>query len=194
MKKKEPEIVEQIRKALKYRKKVKLVEPGRVPAAVLIPLLIKKGIPHIIFTRRTDKVEYHKGQISFPGGAAEDGETVIETALRESEEEIGLNPADVEVLGELDDMLTLTSNFVVSPVVASVSYPYSFTPNPMETEEIIELPLEAIRDEKNWRVEENIMENVVHPEVHFLEYNGVVIWGATAKILKQLVDILEGKY
>ena len=98
------------------------VKPGTVLkcAAVLIPLTFYKEEWHMLFTRRTDRVESHKGQVAFPGGACDDGETTPEqTALREAEEEIGINPADVKVIGRLSRMITI-SNFRVSPVVGVV--------------------------------------------------------------------------
>ncbi len=186
------EIAELIKKRLYRREKVSLPNSGSVPAAVLIPVFEKENEPHILFTRRTENVEHHKGQISFPGGASEGGESSRETALRESYEEIGLNPDDVEILGELDDTKTLASNFVISPFVGHIPYPYPFNPSAWEISEIIELPLECIMDKGNWRIEEGIMNDGTQTQVYFLECNGVVVWGATGKILRQLVDIISG--
>ena len=158
-----------------------------VPAAVLIPLFKREEEYHLLFTRRTQEVEHHKGQISFPGGARhpEDG-SLKTTALRESWEEIALHPDVVEVLGELDDLVTGT-NFLVTPFVATIPYPYPLQPNPVEVEEIIEVPLAALLDERNLREEPG----PGGEPAYFYDYGGRVIWGATARILKQFLDLFR---
>lgn len=186
-------IVEDIRHILSRRQKQGLTEAGRIPAAVLIAIFGKNGEPYVLFTRRTQDVEYHKGQICFPGGACDDGESHCEAALREAYEEVGIKPEDVEILGELDDMKTVTSHFIVSPFVAHIPYPYQFRPNPRELEEILEFPLAGLRNKKNWREEEGAADDGTRIQVHFVECEGAVVWGATAKILKQLVDLLDNK-
>ncbi|MBI4330269.1 MAG: CoA pyrophosphatase [Chloroflexi bacterium] len=182
--------IDQIRRRLARRAKAHLTEPGRIPSAVLVVLFEKDGHTHILFTRRTQVVEYHKGQICFPGGGCEEGETRAMTALRESFEEIGLRAEDVELLGELDDIKTQTSHFIVSPFVGRIGYPYEFRPSAIEIDEILELPLDALRDPANWKVEVQDMEDGTKGEVHSVVVSGHVVWGATAKILKQLVDLL----
>lgn len=184
---------EEIKYKLARRKKEYISAPGRVPAAVLMILFEKNGHTHILFTRRTETVEYHKGQICFPGGGCQAGETRRTTALRESFEEIGLKPEDVEMLGELDDIKTVASHFVVSPFVGYITYPYRFKPSSIEIAEIMELPLDALRDPVNWKVEERTMEDGTTGEVYFVEVEGSIVWGATAKILKQLVDLIREK-
>ena len=103
-----------------------------IPAAVLIPIYQEEGHWKLLFTRRTDSVDVHAGQVSFPGGQIEasDG-TAISAALREAEEEIGLNPADVDTLGQLNPLFTVTQ-FLIHPVVGFFPWPYSLTPNPSE--------------------------------------------------------------
>jgi 8-oxo-dGTP pyrophosphatase MutT (NUDIX family) len=183
-------ISEGIRHILSKRQKISLAEPGWVPAAVLVALFEKEGQPYILFTRRTDNVEYHKGQICFPGGGSEIGESKRDTALREAFEEIGLKPEDVELLGELDDTKAAVSGFIISPFVAHIPYPYRFKPNPLEIKDILEIPLAALRKKNNWTVEERVMENGTTNQVYFVECGGLVVWGATAKIVKQLIDLL----
>ena len=132
--------VTRLRQALSQRQKRHIVDASRVPSAVLLPIYYKWEQYYILFTKRTEKVQAHKGQISFPGGAYQDGdETLVNTALRECEEEIGLMAHHVEVLGELDDVVTKTSSYIISPFVALIPWPYQFKVNGEEAEEIIRL-------------------------------------------------------
>ena len=163
-------------------------------SSVLIPLLKDDGIHKILFTKRTDYVEHHKGQISFPGGSVdkEDG-SLLETALRESEEEIGLSREDVEILGRLDDILTMASDFIVYPFVGLVPYPYNFIINNIEVERLITVPLDVFQSEntgaKIYTVESEGM--VFH--THGFEYNGDLIWGATARMMENFICILNDR-
>lgn len=146
----------------------------------------------MLLTRRTQGVKHHKGQIAFPGGVyqAEDG-TALNTALRECGEEIGVRREDAEILGELDDVITTTSNYIISPFVARIPWPYRFQLNGEETEELIPVPLSAFQDGANVRPEDEIIdgEKVASLTYH---YRGNVIWGATARILTQLLGIIRG--
>src|SRR5271157_2069139 len=111
-------INQKLKEALANRQKIRLDDPKRRPSAVLVPIYYQAGQHSILFTRRTELVHHHKGEISFPGGGyhADDG-TLLNTALRESFEEIGLAPEDVEILGDLDDTLTRGSPYIISPFV-----------------------------------------------------------------------------
>ena len=145
---------QRLRQLLSQRQKRYIVDTSRVPAAVLVPIYHKQGQYHILFTKRTDKVKTHKGQISFPGGAYEEVDrTLADTALRESTEEIGLRAEDVEILGELDDGFSIASNYTISPFVALIPWPYQFKLSEEETEEIIEVPISALLDKNNLREE-----------------------------------------
>ncbi len=160
------------------------------PAAVLIPLCQNSGESYIIFTKRNELLNYHSGQISFPGGGWQEGDAdMLETALRECWEEIGLQPDAVEVLGELDDMPTYTTNFLITPYVGFIPYPYNFLIRPEEVEEIIEVPLNVLLDARNFREELHPIEGVLVPH-YFFDYGSRVIWGATARILKQFLEIV----
>ncbi len=181
-----------IKNKLAGRSKGRISDPQRVPAAVLIILFEKDGETHVLFTRRTDTVEYHKGQICFPGGCCEGAETKCDTALRESFEEIGVRPDHVEILGELDDIKTQTSIFIISPFVGRINYPYRFNPSSIEINAILELPLDALRDRRNWQVQHRTMDDGAAGEVYYVEVDGAVVWGATAKILKQLIEVVNG--
>jgi len=156
---------------------------------VLLPLYWKQGEYHLLFTKRAESVKEHKGQISFPGGVyqAED-KTLLATALRECAEEIGLAPDEMEVLGELDDVATLTSNYIISPFVALISWPFSLKVNRREIEEIIEVPLQLLLEKDSVRYGTEIIDG---EEVtsYFYCYQGSMIWGATAGILNQFLHI-----
>jgi 8-oxo-dGTP pyrophosphatase MutT (NUDIX family) len=159
-------------------------------AAVLIPLFKKAGEYHILFTKRTEKVEHHKGQISFPGGRQDKKDpNLLTTALREAEEEMGIAPKDVQILGELDDFCTSSTDFCISPFVALIPYPYPFQVNPHEIAEVIEAPLSALRQEGQMRQEIFLRDGEPFP-VYFFEYQNHTIWGATARILKEFLDLL----
>lgn len=134
---------------------------------------------------------HHRGQISFPGGKPHKADSsLLETALRESWEEIGLEPKDVEIVGELDETPTKTSGFLISPFVALVPYPYKFTKNPREIAEILYIPLSALMDKSNFK-QEYLVDDGEPVTAYFYDYHGRVIWGATASIIKQLLDSLQ---
>ena len=163
-----------------------------VPAGVLIPMYKKDNEYFLVFTLRTDLVEHHKGQISFPGGAYHPGDgNLLDTALRESLEEIDLWPSDVQVVGELDDLIT-NSNFLVTPFVGFIPYPYTFHPNKAEVAEIIHTPLSMLLDKRYFRQEKRL-DGL--PDYYYNCY-GYIIWGVTARILKPFLDIIvsEGLY
>jgi 8-oxo-dGTP pyrophosphatase MutT (NUDIX family) len=140
------EAVERVRRALAERPPVPLDVPGFRPAAVLVPILDRPAGPTLLFTRRTEQVPSHKGEISFPGGAREPGEDSVHAALREAEEEVGLAPVAAEPLGALDDVPSV-AGFVVTPVVAAVRVPPpAFRAAVFEVHEPFELPLAALRE------------------------------------------------
>jgi 8-oxo-dGTP pyrophosphatase MutT (NUDIX family) len=177
-----------LREFLAHRQKKSITAPDRISSAVLLPIYNKEGQCHIIFTQRTNNVKEHKGQISFPGGARQDDESLLDTALREAREEIDLAPNEVEVLGELDDTATTTSNFVVTPFVGIIPWPNNIKADGWETDEIIEVPISALLEGK---VLEEKKEVVGGKPVtsYFYHYGDRVIWGATARILHQFLEL-----
>lgn len=181
---------ERLKEILACREKACIDQPGLVRAAVLIPLFKKKGEYHVLLTRRTETVSHHKGQISFPGGRQDHGEDLLATALREAKEEMGIEEKDVRILGELDDMCTVASDFCIAPFVGLIPYPYPFKINRHEIEEIIEVPLSVFLDETKFR-EELRSRNGEPVPVYFYQHDAHTIWGATAQILKQLMDIIS---
>jgi len=168
-----------------------VVDPGDlIPAAVLIPLVVRGGELFIVFAKRTEAVAHHKGQFSFPGGIVEtDDGSRPETALREAREEIGLDPAAVEILGELDDTETRATPFVITPVVGLVREPGPYRVDGREIERVLEVPLRALLDPS--RVREELWERGGQLQtIYFYDYEGDVIWGATARILKQFLELV----
>ena len=181
---------EQIKEYLAQRQKTSITDEARVSSAVLIPVYKEEGQYHIVFIKRTETVKAHKGQISFPGGVREisDG-TLLDTAIRESTEEIGLLPEDVEIIGELDDEITTTSNYIVTPFLAMIPWPYSFVINKGEVDEIIKAPVNALLDEDCLKPDLEFLDGK-EVESYAYHYEGTVIWGATARILNKLLDII----
>jgi len=174
---------EQIEKILRNRDRKRITGPDLKASAVLVPLFYDQGQYHIIFTERSEEVEFHKGQACFPGGTQEPTDSsLLQTALRESEEEIGLEVKDIEILGELDDMMTLTSNYVISPFVAFVPYPHSLKTDGKEVRGVFSVPLSFLMDEVNFK-----------QDSYAYEYEGHIIWGATARILRQLIALLKSE-
>ena len=182
---------EKIKQVLSSRRKESISDKRLTEAAVLVPILCKGGEYHILFTRRSDQVAHHKGQVSFPGGARSEGDcSLLDTALRESWEEIGLVPADAEILGELDDTSTSTSSFVISPFVAFIPYPYEFKASRDEIDEIFDVPVLALLHKAKVRQESRaVLDDVV--TVYSYEFGGWVIWGATAWIVRQFLEVWQ---
>jgi 8-oxo-dGTP pyrophosphatase MutT (NUDIX family) len=186
------EMRETIRKVLSDRRRKIVSTKRRTRAAVLLPLFQKGDRYQVLFTKRTDRVKHHKGEISFPGGVVDEGDEDVEaTASREIFEEIGLPRENMEILGKLDDAITISSAYLITPIVAEIVYPYPFSINEDEIEELIEIPLEAFLEEDRWTEEIYANGNKKIPSYRF-EYEGRIIWGATARIMRQFLDILFG--
>ena len=157
-------------------------------AAVLVPLTYVMDEWHLLFTRRTERVESHKGQVSFPGGASEGGETPEQTALREAEEEIGMKPADVQILGTLTKLITISS-FRVSPIVGIIPYPYAFKVEGFEVERVFTIPLLWLANKNNYW--EFSMHESERSLIAYHPYDGELLWGATARMTVNFLNILE---
>lgn len=159
-------------------------------SAVLLPLCWKDGESQVVVTMRSMDVEHHKGEICFPGGRAESSDRgLVQTALREAEEEIGLCRSDVEVLGLLDDHISIVG-YHITPVVGTIPYPYEFRIN-SESETLLMVPLrQALRDDA-WMAERSFFRGR-GINIYFLEIEGGVVWGATARMLKHFADLLAG--
>ena len=174
---------------LANRQKRHVVDASRQSSAVLVPIYIRQGQYHLLFIKRTETVREHKGQISFPGGTQEKGDkTLLDTALRECAEEIGLRPEDAKILGELDDEVTSTSNYIVSPFVAVIPWPYQFKVSKEEVKEIIEVPVSALLDKNSLRQRAELLSGKIIDSYEY-HYQEKVIWGATARILNRFLEI-----
>ena len=187
------DFAERLRAALATRALAVEAEWQARPAAVLVPLYQDDGQWKALFTRRTETVESHRGQVSFPGGQVEPGDPgPAEAALRETEEEIGLRAADVEILGQLSPLLTVTQ-FLISPVVGRFPWPYPLRVNAREVASAFGVPLRWLSDPANLEVRERapLAGGPPIPVYYFKPYQGEVIWGATARITLSLLALLR---
>jgi 8-oxo-dGTP pyrophosphatase MutT (NUDIX family) len=164
------------------------VAPPLLRAGVLIPLFVRDDTVEILLTRRTDTVLTHKGQISFPGGQREETDIeTVETALRESYEEIGLEPSRVTVLGELDDVFTAVSSFVITPVVGLVEGGLAdLRPAPDEVKSLIMVSVDRLLDEKVHTTETRSVGEETY-RIHYYTVGDDIIWGATGRIVYQFL-------
>jgi len=157
-------------------------------AAVLVPLIEDHGIWHVLFTRRSNTVNDHKGQVSFPGGAIEpDDANTVAAALREAEEEIGIKPSQVQVLGELPPHESVTG-FRIYPVIAKIEWPILLQINPDEVSRVFTIPLEWLARKENYEIREwrspfGLREGVIF----YKPYDGEQLWGISARIMQDLL-------
>jgi len=178
-------IIEKLRRLAPY-----CVSDARFePAAVLMPIFKKEDKWHILLTLRSADLPTHKGQISFPGGRLDEGEDTQTAALRETHEELGIKPQDVELLGRLDDIVTITK-YRITPFVGVIPYPYPFRVSEREIAEVIEIPLETFLDPKIYRKDASwSFEGKTYP-VHYFSCGRHMVWGATARILIQFLEVV----
>jgi 8-oxo-dGTP pyrophosphatase MutT (NUDIX family) len=176
---------------LARRPRVALDRSDLVSAAVLVPITDRDGRPHLVFTKKSDSVPHHKGQFSFPGGVVEQRDASrVEAALREAWEEIRLPAEAVEVLGLLDDTETRATSFIITPVVGIVTERVDLVPDGREIERVIEVPLDTLADPAIFHAETWTRGGEAH-EVYFYQVApDDVVWGATARIVKQFLDLL----
>lgn len=164
---------------------------GASPSAVLVALYERDGRLHVVLTRRAWSLRTHRGEVSFPGGRSDPGESAVQTAIREAWEEVDLDPALVEPLGELDHLTTVTRRAYIVPVVALVARPPELRANPSEVERVIEVPLDELMTPGVFREERWGPPELSRP-VYFFDLHGDTVWGATAALLRQLLALLTG--
>jgi 8-oxo-dGTP pyrophosphatase MutT (NUDIX family) len=168
------------------------IENGYVrEAAVLMPIFKTDSEYHMLLTRRTEDVQTHKGQISFPGGMREEKETLLETALRETHEEIGIENGSIEPLGRFHDYISITQ-YRVTPFVGIVRTPFKTRRQVTEVAEILHVPFRVFLDPAKLRVEWNKFPGR-EPDVYFYSHGNHEIWGLTARIIKDFFEILNLK-
>jgi 8-oxo-dGTP pyrophosphatase MutT (NUDIX family) len=162
---------------------------GRTDAGVLVPLYIRAGDLHAVFTKRRDDLRRHPGEISFPGGRYDEGEADLrETALREAHEEIGLDPDAVEIVGALQPTPTIATGYAVYPFVGLIEPGHTWTPSAREVAEVIELPLDELRAGYGRR---RLVRRGSPIRTDTYQVGDHLIWGATARILGDLFDRIE---
>ena len=178
--------------ALAQRPRRTLDRSDLVSAAVLVPIT-DHFEPYLVFTKKSGSVPHHRGQFSFPGGIVEERDASrVETALREAWEEIRLPSEAVEVLGLLDDTETRATPFIITPVVGIVTDEVDFVPDGREIERVLEVPLRVLRDPAIYHTETWERNGELHLVDFFRVSEEDVIWGATARIVKQFLGLLDG--
>ncbi len=176
---------------LQNRTRVVDADQSATRAAVLVPFFEREGDYHLLFTLRTSNMPTHKGDVSFPGGRADkEDASLLHTALRESEEELGLRPADVRPIGPLDDLRTHATDYIVTPYVGVIPYPYDFQPNAWEVAEIFSVPFAFLEDLSNLNAETWLYDGATIP-IQTYRYRGYKIWGATQRMIENVLDILK---
>jgi 8-oxo-dGTP pyrophosphatase MutT (NUDIX family) len=187
-----PELPELLSKQLSGLEHELQTEWEAQPAAVLIPLFFDHSSWNLLFTRRTETVESHPGQVSFPGGQIEDDDDdAIVAAIREACEEIGICAEDVNVLGEMNSLMTVTQ-FIVTPVVGTINWPVELKINQQEVAKAFGVPLTWLAKTENMEVQmrEPLIPGRQVPVYFFKPYEGEIIWGVTARITVDLLKIL----
>jgi len=182
----------QLEAALSRRTPGVAAEWSARPAAVLVPLILEEARWRLLFTRRTENVESHRGQVSFPGGRIEAGDAdAVAAALREAREEIGLRPDDVRLLGRMDSLLTVTQ-YLITPVVGVIPWPYPLRPDPSEVAAVFSIPLDWLADGSHLerRTRPGPAGGPEVPVYSYQPYDGHVLWGASARITLDLLDLL----
>jgi 8-oxo-dGTP pyrophosphatase MutT (NUDIX family) len=164
---------------------------GTRDSAVLAVLYEADEQPRVVLTRRAQHLRAHRGEVSFPGGGADPGESLVDAALREAQEEIGLDPAEVQVVGELDHLSTFSSRAAIAPFVAVLPGRPALEPNTGEVEHILQVPLAELLLPEVFREERWRLPSADRP-IYFFELVGDTIWGATARMLRQLLAIATG--
>jgi mutator protein MutT len=180
--------VERLRGLLAVRPAIEIDAPHLKRACVLIPLIRSGQGWSILFTRRSENLAAHSGQIAFPGGGVEEGETLEMAAMREAEEEVGIPPQHVEIIGRLDDTVT-NSGFLVAPFAGVVHEPIEYVMQESEVVEVFEVPMEVLLDQRNPEVRYVPFRNRRYP-AYYYHHGQYEIWGLTGRMLKAFLDVV----
>ncbi len=181
------EMKDHIRTCLASLKRRELTNGFTREAAVLMPVFVRKSEYHFLLTRRTEEVQTHKGQISFPGGMREGKEDLAKTALRETFEEVGIEESRIETLGRFHDYISITG-YRVTPYAGFIRQPFAIKPQASEVAEVLQVPVRIFLDPSRLRIEKSIR---YREEVYFYSYGAHQIWGLTARIIKDFLDALN---
>jgi 8-oxo-dGTP pyrophosphatase MutT (NUDIX family) len=167
--------------------------PGSRPAAVLCALFEEAGEARVILTRRSSRLSSHTGEVSFPGGRLDPDEMPVAAALREASEEVGLDPTKVEILGQLSPLSTFSNQSTITPFVGVLSERPVLHPNPAEVERAFDVSLAELVSDGVYHQEMWELPGYGWREMHFFDVVGDTVWGATARILRELLElVLEG--
>jgi 8-oxo-dGTP pyrophosphatase MutT (NUDIX family) len=166
--------------------------PGAQAAAVLVPVFDEDGLARLILTRRSTNLPSHQGEIAFPGGKVHDGETSEAGALREAHEEVGIRPEDVDVVGRLEEMATVAGRFVLAPFVGVLSGRPALVPNPAEVARAFDVAVAELLEPDVYHQERWDLPGMGERPMHFFEVAGETVWGATARILYDLLLLVTG--
>ena len=166
--------------------------PHRIPSAVLIPFLEKEGKLHLLFMRKVEDNSHHSGQVSFPGGAYEEEDRdLLTTALRETQEELGVSPQSWRILGRLEAIETRGTPYIIYPFVGYLVEETRFVPNPQEVARVFTVPLDYILELHPFEPQELEWKGRIY-QTFIIPYQGETIWGATARILDLLCHLIKG--
>jgi 8-oxo-dGTP pyrophosphatase MutT (NUDIX family) len=162
------------------------------PAAVLVPIFNDNCVWKCLFIRRSEIGEFHKGEVAFPGGGKESvDEDIIHTALRETNEELGIVSTDIDVLGTLPEMKTI-SNYRVTPVIGIIKWPVKLTPSRDEVARVFSIPLDWLMDDTNWKISEiDVANRGKISTIIYDTYDGENLWGLTARITQLLIEMIK---
>lgn len=177
-----------LREILAQRPAIEIDAPKQRRACVLIPLIRTDGGWSILFTKRSENLTAHKGQIAFPGGAVEPGEAFEQAAVREAYEEVGIPPAHVELIGRLDDVIT-GSGFLVAPFAGVIHEPFDVVIQEAEVVEVFQVPVDALLNGTNPDVRYVAYREKQYP-AYFYRHDQYEIWGLTGRILKAFLDLV----
>ncbi|RMF25454.1 MAG: CoA pyrophosphatase [Deltaproteobacteria bacterium] len=185
------DLPERLGRFLRERKRTALSEPDAVECAVLVPIVREPSGHAVVYTLRSEELPSHKGQVSFPGGKRAPGDrTLLDTALREAGEEIGIDPADVTILGQLDDVFTMVTDYIITPFVGLLPDGVRFTPNPSEVSDLFTVSIEDLLDPRYHEIAtKNFRGHEIDIEV--ITAGRHTIWGATHRITANLIECLR---
>ncbi len=188
----EDKTLQLVRSALSSREVHSVTGPDLMESAVLLLLYPKDGDYCVLFNKRSEEVEFNKGEMCFPGGARDPEDADLEvTARREAFEEMGVRAEDVTIFGELDGTTT-RAGFSIHPFVGTIPYPYDFIPGPADVAAVVEVPLTHLFDDRNIRDQTRVMPDGTTVNTRSYAYGPHLIYGATARILQQFLELLKG--